>query len=133
MTALTTRQFHRRVSDAQSHIAAMLFFALPGKRPRGPTPKQLRYQYAQLIRGLVQLAEGLADGFDPDMSCEACGRPIGPGQHYVDGGDCFLHARCAGVPDRKACRTETARERRLDRRERLEQARDFLRRRGVHV
>lgn len=132
MTKLAPRELRGRIAGAQSEIAAILLFNVPAKGKRTPAGKDLRYQFNQLIRGLIHLSRGLESGFDPPMSCDICGKGIRPGQHYIVGEDITAHAKCAGEPHPERCgREETAKERRVDLKRRIERAIEYLAARGI--
>lgn len=130
---ITTRELHRRTAASQSQIAAMLLFYVPERGRRPLAPKDLRYQHAQLIRGLLHLSATLDGDRSSDTSCEACGKEIRPGQPYCSGGEDAgpMHAKCAGVDPKRCGRMETANERHIDLRRRLDRAREFLKARGL--
>lgn len=128
----------RKIELACDQVSAMLFFALPPEGKRRPTkPATLRYGIDNAIRGLVHLAEGLQRGVFDQTMCEACNKPILPGQRYVsdghDGGSFHARRRCAPVDPKQCPRMPTRKEARAELARRVEHARRYLQRRGFTV
>jgi len=127
----------RTIEQAGDQVSAMLFFLLPpaGRRRRRMKPQDLRYQVDNAVRGLVHLADGLRTGAFGETACEACGEPIGPGQHHVadahDGGSFHARKRCAPVDPKRCPRMPTRVEARRELVRRVAAAREYLRRRGM--
>lgn len=123
--AASTEDLSTRISDAQAEIAAALLFYTP--RPAAHEIP-LAYQRDQLLKSLVHISDGLANGFPPYPVCEACGKPINAGEPYVNDSEDALdfHPECIGVDPAGCARVETREEQAADLAKRVAETRAYL-------